>query len=93
MGFLLQKVDAESACVDDLANCEALVCRLHCLGLIHGDVNRYNLLVDWVSGSGIRLVDFEHVEEFDEGLARAELLSLPAELAEETGRGATVVLQ
>ncbi|KAJ9142580.1 Lipopolysaccharide kinase (Kdo/WaaP) family protein [Coniochaeta hoffmannii] len=92
MGFLLQKVDGESACVDDLASCEALLRRLHRLGLIHGDVNRHNFLIDRVSGSGIRLVDFEHAEEFDDGLARAELLSLPAELAEETGRGATVVL-
>ncbi|KAG9251496.1 alpha-galactosidase A [Emericellopsis atlantica] len=93
MGFLLQKVHGRSACVDDLTNCEALLRRLYRLGLIHGDVNRHNFLVDSVSGSGMRLVDFEHAEEFDERLARAELLSLPAELAEETGRGATVVLQ
>ncbi|KAI5856719.1 alpha-galactosidase A [Durotheca rogersii] len=92
MGFLLQKVNGEPACIDDLANCEALLRRLHRLGLIHGDVNRYNFLVDRISGSSIRLVDFEHAEELDEGLARAELLSLPVELAEETGRGATVIL-
>ena len=35
----------------------------------------------------MRLADFEHVEEFDEGLARAEFQLLPAELAEENGRG------
>lgn len=92
IGFLLQKVDGEPANIDDLANCDALLRRLHSLGLIHGDVNRHNFLVDRVSG-GIRLVDFEHVEEFDEGLAKAELDSLPAELTEETGRGATVELQ
>jgi hypothetical protein len=93
MGFLLQKVDGESASVNDLAGCEALLRRLHRLGLIHGDVNRHNFLIDPASpGSGIRLVDFEHAEEFDDGLARVELLSLPAELAEETRRGATVVL-
>lgn len=93
MGFLLQKFDGESACVGDLANCEALLRRLHRLGLIHGDANRHNFLVDRISGSGMRLVDFEHAEDFDEDLARAELLSLPAELTEETGRGATVVVQ
>ncbi|KAB5559954.1 alpha-galactosidase A [Coniochaeta sp. 2T2.1] len=96
MGFLLEKVEGrEPACVDDLAGCEALLSRLHRrVGLVHGDVNRYNFLVDRGSGSvgGMRLVDFEYAEEFEEGLARAELLSLPAELAEETGRGSTVTL-
>jgi hypothetical protein len=93
MGFLLQKVDGEPACVDDLGSCEALLRRLHRLGLLHGDVNRYNFVVDRVSRSGMRLVDLEYAEEFDEELARVELLSLPAELAEETGRGAAVVLE
>lgn len=90
IGFLLQKVEGGPAGVDDLANCEALLRRLHRLELIHGDVNQNNFIVDRVSGSNMRLIDFEHVEPFDEGLARAELLSLPVELAEETGRGATV---
>ena len=92
MGILLQKVDGEPACIDDLPRCEALLRRLHRLGLVHGDVNRYNFVVDRGSGgSDVRLVDFEYAEDFDEELARAELLSLPAELAEETGRGGTVV--
>ena len=93
-GFLLQKVDGEPAGIDDLAECEALLRRLYRLELIHGDVNRHNFLVDRVSGSDVPvcLIDFEHVAPFDQDLARAELLSLPAELAEETGRGATVWL-
>ena len=91
--MLLEKVDGERACVNDLARCEALLRRLHRLDLVHGDVNRHNFLVDRISESGIRLVDFEHAEDFDEGMARAELLSLPSELADESGRGATVVLQ
>jgi hypothetical protein len=61
--------------------------------LVHGDVNRHNFLVDRIGGSGVRLVDFENVKKFDEDEARAELQSLPAELAEDTGRGATVVVQ
>ncbi|KAH7265456.1 uncharacterized protein BKA55DRAFT_590739 [Fusarium redolens] len=90
MGLLLEKVDGESACINDLDHCETLLRRLHHdLGLIHGDVNRYNFLVDRVSGSGVRLVDFEHAEDINESLARDELLSLPAELTEETRRGAT----
>lgn len=90
IGFLLQKVDGERACIDDLADCTALLNRLYSLDLVHGDVNRHNFLVDRVSGSGVRLIDFEHVALFDKGLAEKELLSLPAELTEETGRGSAV---
>lgn len=91
MGLLLEKVDGESACIDDLGDCEALLRRLHRdLELTHGDVNRYNFLVDRASGGGVRLVDFEHAHDLDESLAREELLSLPAELTEETGRGASI---
>jgi hypothetical protein len=92
VGLLLQKVDGLSACDSDLASCEALLRRLHRLGLVHGDVNRHNFLVDQDSGGGVHLVDFEHASWFDEEMARAELLSLPVELTEETGRGASVVL-
>jgi hypothetical protein len=94
MGLLLEKVDGESACINDLDHCETLLRRLHHdLGLIHGDVNRYNFLVDRVSRSGVRLVDFEHAEDVNESLAREELLSLPAESTEETGRGTTIELK
>lgn len=90
IGFLLQKVDGEPACIDDLADCTILLNRLYGIGLIHGDVNRHNFLADRVSGS-MRLIDFEHVAPFEENLARTELLSLPAELAEESGRGSSVL--
>lgn len=84
MGFLLQKVDGEPACIDDSPDFEALLRRVHRLGLVHGDVNRSNLIVDRESGNGVRLVGFERCAEFDEELARKELLSLPAKLADET---------
>lgn len=90
MGFLLQKVDGERACIDDLADRTALLNRLYSLDFVHGDVNRHNFLVGRVSGGGVHLIDFEHVALFQEGLAEKELLSLPVELTEETGRGSTV---
>lgn len=88
----MENVEGDAACISDLADCEALLRRLHSQKLIHGDVNRYNFIVNRGSGE-IRLVDFEHVMDFDEGLAREELLSLPEELTEETGRGTTVEVQ
>lgn len=54
------------------------------------DVNRYNFIVEEGPGGAIRLVDFEHARDYDAKLAQAELESLPAELAEETGRGPTL---
>jgi hypothetical protein len=62
------------------------------MGLVHGDVIRYNFLVEEGVKNGVRLVDFEHADEFDEEVAREELLSLPAQLAEETGRGTSTVI-
>ena len=92
MGILLEKLDGEPAGSADLAACEAVVGKLHDAGLVHGDTNRYNFVVDRRPGGGIHLVDFEHVEAFTEETARAELLSLPAELSEETGRGGIITL-
>lgn len=60
IGFLLEKFDGAHACVNGLADCEALGSRPHDAGFIHGDVNKYNILIDRVSRNGMRLVDFEH---------------------------------
>ncbi|KAK0388053.1 hypothetical protein NLU13_4297 [Sarocladium strictum] len=92
IGILLEKVDGVAACIDDLAACETLLGRLHRLGLIHGDVNRYNFLARGGLGGSVHLVDFEHAAQFDEEVAREELRSLPAELAEETGRGTSAIV-
>lgn len=95
MGFLMEKVEGRPACIDDLERCEILLKRLHRLGnlgLVHGDLNRYNFIVEEEPDGRIWLVDFEHAQDFDEDLARAELESLASELAEETGRGGSVII-
>ncbi|KAI9669891.1 MAG: hypothetical protein M1831_006926 [Alyxoria varia] len=87
MGLLLEKVEgADFASAGDLAPCADAVRRLHRMGLLHGDVNRYNFLIDR-KRKHVQMVDFEHVQGFEERAAREELKRLPAELAEETGRG------
>ncbi|KAK4108643.1 alpha-galactosidase A [Canariomyces notabilis] len=85
MGFLLEKIEGRSASLADLDMCEAALGKLHALGLIHGDVNRYNFLV---TEEGVKLLDFEHFQEnaCPDVMVR-ELESLPAELADESGRG------
>jgi RIO1 family len=56
------------------------------MGLVHGDGNRFNLIVDRSSGH-VWMIDFEHAEEFDEEQARLELESLTSQLLDGTGRG------
>ncbi|KAI0515410.1 alpha-galactosidase A [Xylaria bambusicola] len=94
IGFLMEKLEGRCAGPGDLAPCAALLKRLHGLGdlgLVHGDVNRYNFVVnEGYGGVAVRMVDFEHAQDYDEELAREELESLPAELAEETGRGSSI---
>ena len=88
MGILLEKIDEDSASMEDLAGCEEVVGKIHAMWLIHGDVNRYNFIIGR-SGDGdiVRMVDFEHVEDYEDEAACVELEALPFELAEETGRG------
>jgi predicted Ser/Thr protein kinase len=85
MGFLLEKLEGRSASLADLDICGAALGRLHALGLVHGDVNRYSFLV---TEEGVKLLDFEHLQEnaCPDAMVR-ELESLPAELADESGRG------
>ncbi|KAI9794375.1 MAG: hypothetical protein M1816_005444 [Peltula sp. TS41687] len=94
IGFLLEKVGGEFASLEDLPPCEEALRRLHGMGLVHGDAHRSNFLVERDnagSGGHVRMVDFEHVEPFDETQARWELELLASELAEETGRGGPAV--
>lgn len=86
MGFLLEKVQGhDSASINDLRECELTLKRFHALGLLHGDVNRYNFLV---GNRSVKLIDFERSQEgAAEDVKAAELRSLRAQLTEETGRG------
>ncbi|KAF2168883.1 hypothetical protein M409DRAFT_52876 [Zasmidium cellare ATCC 36951] len=92
MGFLLEKMQGRTcASIEDLRDCEAILRKFHELGLIHGDVNRFNFLVGG-KDSGVRLIDFEESKEvvYDDDREQrqlAELHSLRAELMEDSGRG------
>ncbi|KAI1271329.1 alpha-galactosidase A [Xylaria sp. FL0933] len=85
VGFLLEKIEGRSASSQDLSVCETALRKLYELGLVHGDVNRYNFLV---TEEGVKLLDFERLREnaSPESMSK-ELESLRAELVDESGRG------
>ncbi|KAF2789273.1 alpha-galactosidase A [Melanomma pulvis-pyrius CBS 109.77] len=90
MGFMLEKLeDRRDASIGDLDECERALGKFHGLGMLHGDVNRYNFLV---GTDGVKLIDFERFEEdaAEEGRAR-EMQSLRAEFVDQSGRGAGFV--
>lgn len=91
IGILLERLEGDFASVEDLPECANVLRRLYKIGLVHGDVNRFNFIVDRQSRK-VKLVDFEHVTalDVDEAAAGLELESLASELTEETGRGGSV---
>jgi len=86
IGVLLEKVErVREAGIEDLASCEEAVERLHTLGFVHGDLNRFNFLV---GKDSIKLIDFENSNpEADRDDMRWESEGLAAQLQENTGRG------
>ncbi|KAI5865423.1 hypothetical protein GGS23DRAFT_559185 [Durotheca rogersii] len=92
VGFLMEKIDGRHPSLDDFPACEAALRKLHRMGWVHGDANRYNFLVERSTGH-VKMTDFEHAEPYDEVKAQLELRELKAELSETTGRGSSVVVQ
>ncbi|KAH7336266.1 alpha-galactosidase A [Rhexocercosporidium sp. MPI-PUGE-AT-0058] len=86
MGMLIEKLEGRRANIEDISACEAAVKRLHAVGVLHGDVNRHNFVVDEQSGV-VRLIDFENAKDYDVVKAREEIDSLKQQLVEDTGRG------
>ncbi|KAF1359209.1 alpha-galactosidase A [Lizonia empirigonia] len=91
IGLLLEKLeDRRTAAIHDLHGCEMVLERFHNLGLLHGDVNRHNFLVD---NDGVKLIDFEHSQEHATEISRTlEMQNLRVELDDLSGRGAGFVL-
>jgi len=90
IGFILAKIDG--ARHPDKSNGDAIKCRkvlgnLHELGILHGDLNKYNFLV---KGDRAWLIDFESsrkVEEGERGLLAAEMGSLAEFLQSDSKKG------
>ncbi|KAJ9634745.1 hypothetical protein H2204_006194 [Knufia peltigerae] len=57
VGFLLEEVSGRPPALGDLEECKAALRELHGLGIIHGDPNKYNIIITKL---GVRLIDFEN---------------------------------
>ncbi|KAL5341344.1 hypothetical protein BJX70DRAFT_66310 [Aspergillus crustosus] len=87
IGFILEKLEGRQANIEDLSSCQAALQRLHDIGILHGDVNRYNFIIQ---DDAARLIDFEKSQLCNGTTAfmQAEMDSLCDQLVEDTGRGA-----
>jgi tRNA A-37 threonylcarbamoyl transferase component Bud32 len=86
MGMLIEKLECRMACIEDISACETVVRRLHTLGIVHGDLNKHNFVVDKQSGI-VRLIDFENAKDYSNIKAKEEIDYLKDQLVEDTGRG------
>ncbi|KFY73187.1 hypothetical protein V499_06713 [Pseudogymnoascus sp. VKM F-103] len=63
VGFLMEELYGRHPDIGDLGACEDTVEQLHGVGVVHGDLNKYNIII---SGNEAKLIDFE-VSTFLEG--------------------------
>lgn len=87
IGFLIEELHGRHANIGDLTICESTVQQLHSVGIIHGDLNRYNFVI---TGNEAKLIDFEVSTLRKEGLheeAADELRKLPEKLLDSSGVG------
>lgn len=91
IGFILEKIEGREANITDLPSCRSALQRLHDIGILHRDINRYNFIFQ---DDGVRLIDFEKSQKFNGTTAymqakiQAEMDDLCEQLVENTGRGA-----
>lgn len=86
IGFLIERLEGRHGDIGDLDACQSVVKRLHSLGIVHGDLNKYNFIVG--SCGKISLIDFENARnDGSEEAMQEEYAHLTEQLTEETGRG------
>lgn len=86
IGFLMDKVeDARHPTTSDYASCVKALTNLHRLGLLHGDLNKHNILIN---SKGATLIDFERTHKSDNTEAfQAEIENLVEQLNDASGKG------
>lgn len=57
VGFLIDEIPGRAANIEDLEACTAVIRRLHDVGVVHGDIRRYNFVV--MPSGEAKAIDFE----------------------------------
>lgn len=86
IGSLMERVTgARHACPNDIAACQQILSRLHHLGNLHGDINRFNFLI---RDSKAVLIDFDTARKCgDQDALSKEFEALPEYLQDTSRRG------
>lgn len=86
IGLLIEQIEnARHADVADLSACEEALKKLHRLGILHGDVNKHNFLIN---GDGVTLIDFDCARKTEDAKAfEIEMESLAVQLRDSSGKG------
>ncbi|KAH0844297.1 Protein kinase-like domain protein [Fonsecaea pedrosoi] len=91
IGFLMTALPGRPASPADVGACQNAVRQLHSLGVLHGDLVRYNILI---TGDGPKFIDFEnssvrsdHENDRWDDMTAQELDSLESTLLDPTDKG------
>lgn len=86
IGFLVEELQGRHPTIDDLDACRATVQQLHRIGILHGDLNKYNIII---AGETAELIDFEASSYIsgDGKEASTELCQLSDKLLDDSGVG------
>ncbi|KAL4985107.1 alpha-galactosidase A precursor [Aspergillus falconensis] len=86
IGFLMEYItNARHAGAQDIETCREVLCRLHDLGVRHGDTNRFNFLI---RDSKATLIDFDTAQKCDDqDMLQQELENLTTCLEDLSGKG------
>jgi predicted Ser/Thr protein kinase len=85
VGMLLEYIDGRRPAKEDLNACTSVLDQLHCLGMIHGDINRDNFVVKMRKAI---LLDFENCRRGTEEERKKEVEVLKNEFLNDSRRGA-----
>lgn len=89
IGFIMENITgARHATPNDLAICQEKVSSLHQVGILHGDVNKFNFLI---RGKHAMILDFDSARKCDDAVEfEKELQCLAEQFSDTSGRGGSI---